>query len=86
MNSRKEFGEEMDENMDIVDAESEEFGNDSDDFDKIPMQEIPCKRWKSTGDIQEIDNCLCTADTRDSLQADSGFFSSEPTNPLNDYW
>jgi len=34
----------------------------------------------------EIDNRLCTADTRESLQADSGFFSSEPANPLNDYW
>ena len=37
-------------------------------------------------ELQEVDNRLCTADTRDSLEADSGFFSSEPTNPLNDYW
>ena len=33
-----------------------------------------------------MDNHLCTADSRTTVTKDKGLFSSDPANPLNDYW
>ena len=36
--------------------------------------------------VKEVDNHLCTADSRTTVTRDKGLFSSDPANPLHDYW